>query len=153
MAIVNLLKCMRGFKMKYNIKKNTNIRLILILFYISAYCIVCLIGVDVFEVNLLVGIFWSITSVIIIYKIIKNLNFYVFLYGDHICIKNKSKKLVIKLSDITKIDVWIICKVKYIVINYKDDNQIQLDYLKSFYEDIKRRVEKNQPNNRINSFN
>lgn len=135
--------------MKYNIKKNTNFRLILILFFISVYSIVWLIDVDVFEMNLLVGIFWSISSTIIIYKLIKNLNFFVFLYGDHICIKNKSKKLVIKLSDITKIDVWIICRVKYIVINYKDDNQIQLDYLKSFYEDIKRRLEKKQPNNRI----
>jgi hypothetical protein len=128
--------------MKYRIKSNKNISLILILFFISIWCVAAILSVDVFSVDLLFAIVWGILSIIIIYKLIKNIGCYVLLYDDYICVKNKSKELIIKLIDITQIDTWFIIKPPYIVINYGDDNQIQIEYLKSLYLDLNEKLKK-----------
>lgn len=127
--------------MKYYYKKNKNISLVVILIFLLMSCILVLLNVDLFSVDLLVAIFMFISISIIIYKLINNLGCYVLILDDAVYIKINKEELTIKFVQIYRIEIETIVKDLYINIYYGDDYQIRIDYLKRLYLDLKNKLQ------------
>ena len=118
--------------MKYNFKRNKNISLVVILFFIFVSCLLAVLSINEVSVDLIFLIFLFISSSIIIHKLVVNFGCYALVYDDYIHIKNK-EEMTIKFIDISKIEIELIIKEKFIIIYYGNNNQVKLEYLKSLY--------------------